>query len=99
VQSVKKLSEVTGAEIEIAKALAEGPDIDAAYELIDSLVGNNVVVCSHGDVIPAVINRMMWAGLSIDSRFYCSKGSIWQIEVDNGKFTTGHYIPPPDTRT
>lgn len=99
VQSVERLAELTRAKIEVAEALAEGPDIDAAYELVDSLVGHNTVLCSHGDVIPAVINRMMWAGLSIDSRFYCSKGSIWQVEVDNGKFTTGHYIPPPDTRS
>jgi broad specificity phosphatase PhoE len=82
--------------VEIQDALAEGPDIDAAYELIDSLVGHNVVLSTHGDVIPAVINRMIWAGLTIDSRFYCSKGSIWEIEVDLGRFTTGRYIPPPE---
>jgi 8-oxo-dGTP diphosphatase len=54
------------------------------------------VICSHGDVIPALINRMMWAGLGLSSRFYCSKGSIWEVPVEDGKFTTGHYIPPPD---
>lgn len=95
VETVEPLAEAIGAKVEQSDALAEGPDIDAAYNLMDSLVGNNAVLCSHGDVIPALMNRMMWAGLSIDSRFYCSKGSIWQVEVDNGKFTTGHYIPPP----
>jgi 8-oxo-dGTP diphosphatase len=64
--------------------------------LVDGLVGANAVISSHGDVIPALINRMMWAGLSLDSRFYCSKGSIWVVEVDSGKFTTGHYRPPPE---
>jgi broad specificity phosphatase PhoE/8-oxo-dGTP pyrophosphatase MutT (NUDIX family) len=95
VQSVEPLAKATGAKVEIDEALAEGPDIDAAYNLIDSLVGHNAVISSHGDVIPAVINRMMWAGLSLDSRFYCSKGSIWEVEVENGKFTTGRYLPPP----
>lgn len=95
IESVKPIAKATGAKIEVDDALAEGPDVDAAYNLVDSLVGNNAVLCSHGDVIPATINRLMWAGLSLESRFYCSKGSIWQVEVDNGKFTTGHYLPPP----
>jgi 8-oxo-dGTP diphosphatase len=95
IQSVQPLAEATGAELEVSEALAEGPNVDAAYELVDSLIGQNSVLCSHGDVIPAVINRMMWAGLSLESRFYCSKGSIWEIEVLGGRFSTGHYIPPP----
>jgi 8-oxo-dGTP diphosphatase len=96
VQSVEPLSRVTGAKIEISDVLAEEPDLDATYALVDNLVGANAVICSHGDVIPALINRMMWAGLSLSSRFYCSKGSIWEVEVDGGKFTTGHYVPPPE---
>lgn len=95
IESVQPLAKTTGAKIEIEDVLAEGPDIDGAYQLVDSLVGYNAVVCSHGDVIPAVINRMMWAGLTLDSRFYCSKGSNWEINIDGGRFTTGHYVPPP----
>jgi 8-oxo-dGTP diphosphatase len=94
VQSVEPLSRITGASIEISDGLAEEPDLDATYALVDGLVGANAVICSHGDVIPALINRMMWAGLSLSSRFYCSKGSIWEVDVDGGKFTTGRYIPP-----
>lgn len=95
VQTVEPLAEMIGAKVVEHDALAEGPDVDAAYNLVDELVGYNAVLCSHGDVIPAVINRMMWAGLSLESRFYCSKGSIWEIEVHGGRFSTGHYIPPP----
>jgi 8-oxo-dGTP diphosphatase len=96
IETVKPLAEAIGAKLEISDALAEGPDIDGAYAVVDSLVGNNAVVCSHGDVIPAVINRMMWAGLTMESRFYCSKASIWEIEVEGGRFATGRYVPPPD---
>lgn len=95
VQSVEPLAAAVGAKIETDEALAEGPDIDAAYQLVDSLVGYNSVLCSHGDVIPAVINRMMWAGLTLESRFYCSKGSNWEVDVDGGRFTTARYTPPP----
>lgn len=95
IQTVEPLAKRIGAKIEVDEALAEGPDIDAAYELVDSLVGYNAVLCSHGDVIPATINRLMWAGLSLESRFYCSKASIWEIGLEGGKFTTGHYVKPP----
>jgi broad specificity phosphatase PhoE/8-oxo-dGTP pyrophosphatase MutT (NUDIX family) len=96
VQTVKPLAKVVGAPIETTPLLAEEPDLDATYALVDGLVGANAVISSHGDVIPALVNRMMWAGLSLESRFYCSKGSIWVVEVENGKFTTGHYRPPPE---
>lgn len=96
IQTVEPLAKATGAKIEEVDALAEGPDIDAAYDLIDSLAGVNAVLCSHGDVIPAVINRLMWAGLNLDSRFYCSKGSVWEVEVEAGRFGTASYVPPPE---
>ncbi|HSO50001.1 MAG TPA: NUDIX hydrolase [Acidimicrobiia bacterium] len=96
-QTVEPLSRVTGARIEISDTLAEEAELDPAYALVDGLVGSNAVICSHGDVIPALINRMMWAGLSLTSRFYCSKGSIWEVDVDGGKFTTARYVPPPDS--
>ena len=56
IETAKPLAKSIGAKVEVEEALAEGPDIDAAYNLIDSLVGHNAVLVSHGDVIPAVIN-------------------------------------------
>jgi len=95
VQTVEVLAETIGAKVHEHDALAEGPDIDGAYDLADELVGYNAVLCTHGDVIPAVMNRMMWAGLTLESRFYCSKGSIWEVNIDGGRFTTATYTPPP----
>jgi broad specificity phosphatase PhoE len=95
VQTVEPLADAIGAKVIEHDALAEGPDIDAAYGLVDELVGQNAVLCSHGDVIPAVMNRMMWAGLTLESRFYCSKGSIWEVDLEGGRFITARYVPPP----
>jgi 8-oxo-(d)GTP phosphatase len=96
VQTVEPLARMIGAEVEISDALAEGPDIDAAYDLIHSLAGANAVLCSHGDVIPATMTRLMWLGLTLHSRFYCSKGSIWEVDIENGRYTEGRYVPPPE---
>lgn len=96
IETVEPLAKATGAKIEVSDALAEGPDVDASYQLIHDLAGANAVLCSHGDVIPATMTRLMWLGLSLTSRFYCSKGSVWEVGIENGKFTEGHYVPPPD---
>ncbi|REK37447.1 MAG: NUDIX hydrolase [Actinobacteria bacterium] len=95
IQTVEPLAKAIGAEIEVSDALAEGPDVDASYELIHNLAGSNAVLCSHGDVIPATMTRLMWLGLSLHSRFYCSKGSIWEVDIKDGRFTDGRYVPPP----
>ena len=95
IETVEPLAARIGAKVEVSDALAEGPDIDAAYDLVHGVVGANAIFCSHGDVIPAVMNRMMWAGLVLESRFYCSKGSSWAVDVQEGRFTTGTYTPPP----
>jgi len=93
--TMEPLSQLIGAPIEVAPTLGEESVSDAAWELVQSLIGYNSVLCSHGDVIPAIIERLMKAGLSIDSRIYCSKGSTWEVDIDGGKFTTGTYVPPP----
>jgi 8-oxo-dGTP diphosphatase len=96
IQTVEPLARVTKANVEKSRALAEEADVDAAFSLLESLIGANAVLCSHGDVIPALVNRLVTAGLTLESPFYCAKGSIWEVEVDRGKFTSGRYFPPPE---
>ncbi len=95
IQTVEPLARMIGAEIEVSEALAEGPDVDASYDLIHTLAGANAVLCSHGDVIPATMTRLMWLGLTLNSRFYCSKASIWEVDIEGGRYTEGRYVPPP----
>lgn len=95
IDTVEPIAAATGAAIEITEALAEGPDVDASYQLIHDLAGTNAILCSHGDVIPATMNRLMWLGLELQSRFYCPKASIWEIDIEQGKYTEGRYVQPP----
>lgn len=95
IETVQPLAKMIGADVELVEALAEGPDVDAAYDLIHEIAGTNAVLCSHGDVIPATVNRLMWLGLTLHSPFYCSKGSIWEIQIEEGRYADAIYIPPP----
>ncbi|MCI0425080.1 MAG: NUDIX hydrolase [Actinobacteria bacterium] len=95
IESVAPLAVATGVEIEIDQRLAEDEVSDAAYDLVLDVVGYNAVICSHGDVIVGVLRRLRRQGLAIKTSPECAKGSIWEIDVDGGKFTDARYLPPP----
>jgi 8-oxo-dGTP diphosphatase len=97
VQTLEPLAEVIGARIVTDERLAESRRIEPALELVDSLAGHNAVVCSHGDVIPAVLEALRDRGLGLPSRIHCSKGSTWEIDVTAGRPVAAAYRPPADT--
>lgn len=94
VETVRPLAEATGLEIVEHPALAEGQGGKATRDLIRSLIGTNAVLCSHGDVIPAVLQWMVNKGMTMKSDFDCKKGSTWEVMVRGGVFHKAHYLPP-----
>jgi broad specificity phosphatase PhoE/8-oxo-dGTP pyrophosphatase MutT (NUDIX family) len=94
VQTVQPLAEAAGLEVSEHAALAEGEGGKATRDLLRSLVGTNAVLCSHGDVIPAVIDWMVKKGMTLKSEFDCKKGSTWQVTVRGGVFHKAQYLPP-----
>ena len=98
VQSVEPLSETTGAEIEPLDALAEGSDPGGALDLIEPLAGLRIVMCSHGDIIPEMLDRLDANGTVLRSptgTFDCKKASVWEVTVEDGRPVTADYHPPP----
>jgi 8-oxo-dGTP diphosphatase len=85
VQTVTPLAKALGSHVDREGALAEGNG-RAAASLIERLLeqGDDVVLCTHGDVIPDVMEAL---GLDCHR---CAKGSTWLI--DGGK---AEYIPAP----
>jgi 8-oxo-dGTP diphosphatase len=72
--------------------LAEGTDAKAAA-LVDVDRDEVVLLCSHGDVIPALLTALAPdADLGPDPR--CEKGSTWVIERGGRSV---RYLPPPET--
>lgn len=94
VQSVMPLAEATGLEIIEHSALVEGEGGKATRDLVRELVGTNAVLCSHGDVIPALINWMVEKGMALKSEFDWKKGSTWEVEIRAGVFHKARYLPP-----
>ncbi len=99
IQTVEPLAATIGADLEVSDALAEGSDGDMAFALLESLIGTNVVLSTHGDVLTTLLSRMRSEGLKLKGKPNTSKASIWRIEVENGRFTRGRYSPPPGGRS
>ena len=94
-ETVAPLAAALGTEIELRPELAEGAEGDALAALIDEVVGLDAVLCSHGDVVPALLERVRWMGAELLSPPACAKGSTWVVSHDGAVFTDAEYFPPP----
>jgi broad specificity phosphatase PhoE len=96
VESVQPLALLLGLAVETADALAEGAAAGDAVALVVEAAADNGVVCSHGDVIPAVLDELARTdGLGLDHDLRCAKGSTWILDGATRPFVAARYIGPP----
>ena len=86
VETVTPLATRRGIRIETHDALCEEADLDDMWELVESLVVRDVLVCSHGNLIAPLLDRVLRRGAVIDAdEWSCHKGSIWRLENDEDR--------------
>jgi broad specificity phosphatase PhoE len=93
-QTVEPLAESLDLTIEQCDALAENAHGDPAYALLLELDAVDGVACSHGDVIPALLRRLVADGMFVDGPLLDQKGSMWIVELREGRPFRGRYVPP-----
>ncbi len=90
VQTVEPLARARGLVVEETPALAEGHDQEAVA-LVGALAGTNTVLCTHGDLVPPILD----AFLPGDDHEQSKKGSTWVLDV-GGPPGEGHrHLDPP----
>ena len=94
VETVEPLAAELGLDVGIDHRLAEGAGGDDALELLLGLDGDHGVVCTHGDLIPVLLRRLVALGMEVDGPLLDQKGSVWTIHVKGGTPTKGRYTPP-----
>jgi 8-oxo-dGTP diphosphatase len=97
-ETVMPLGRRLGLEVGTADELFEGSDSDAAWDLLAQCadIDGDVVLSSHGDVIPDLIRRAQLRGMEIPGRSGCGKGSRWTLTGwDGERFARGDYQPNP----
>ncbi|HET6793944.1 MAG TPA: phosphoglycerate mutase family protein [Acidimicrobiales bacterium] len=91
VQTVAPLASRRELEVEAADSLLEGAG-DKADPLADSLWGAAVAVCTHGDIVPVLLDSAVRRrGFTIDAPRW-EKGSCWVLDYAT---RTAEYLPPP----
>lgn len=94
VQTMEPLAEKFELDIVQSDAFAEGAKGDEAYQLLLGLDEHDGIACSHGDVIPDLLRRLVADGMDTDGPLIDQKGSTWVIELRNRRPFHGRYVPP-----
>jgi 8-oxo-dGTP diphosphatase len=95
-QSLAPLAYVRRLAIEPTDALAEGASLEDALTLVRKHLQHGAVLCSHGDVIPMLLEHFARNGVNLGPDPQCPKGSTWVLEADSaGEIRRASYLPPP----
>jgi 8-oxo-dGTP diphosphatase len=68
------------------------------YEIaLDYVLGvaDRTVLCSHGDVIPALLDALVRRGMTIEGMRDTRKASVWVLHKDGDDFTSAEVWAPP----
>jgi 8-oxo-dGTP diphosphatase len=97
VQSVEALANQHGLRVDVEPSLLEGADPRDALAVLHAMAaGGAVAGCSHGDVIPGVLDLLREAGAEVDGPLTWPKASTWVLDGDEHGFAHARYLPPPD---
>ena len=94
-QTLEPLAALRGLPIQIDARLGAGRSAAGALALLEELDQGDAVLCSHGDVIPRVIERLCDEGLRLERELICEKGSVWIVDAEPGRRARARYQPPP----
>lgn len=94
VQTLEPLGKHLGLAVEPDQRLGEGAGT-RALDLANELAGTHAVLCSHGDVIPDVLESLLRDGIKLKDELRWQKASTWVLTWDDGRLTKGRYLPPP----
>jgi 8-oxo-dGTP diphosphatase len=95
IQTLEPLAVRLGLDVSRDDRLLEGTPFEKVLELLDELPDGGVI-CTHGDVIPDVVNALVRRGLHVRSRADWRKASVWAIHRSaKGRYSRAVVWPPP----
>jgi 8-oxo-dGTP diphosphatase len=93
VLTVRPLALALGLPVEAREELAEGGNAEDVWAWASGLK-EPTVICSHGDLIPAMIQLAEREGAELPATRECRKGSVWRLERRAGLVVSATYLPP-----
>lgn len=97
VQTVAPLAAARRIEVEVTAVLTEGAGMRRLLDLLaaEAAASGDLVLCSHGDLIPAALSRLLHDGMTVSGQRGCAKGSVWSLAVDDGRIVSASYVADP----
>ncbi len=95
-QTVEPLGAKIDVEVAEHPALVEGQSCAAALHLVRVLAHDNTtaVLCSHGDIIPDLIQTLAREGMVIKGPRGWAKGSTWELRTRGRDITEAEFLGP-----
>lgn len=94
IQTLEPLAARLGIGVKPDDRLIEDVGFEGALELISD-VDDGAVLCSHGDIIPAVIQALVRRGMEVQTAPDWRKATIWVLQRKGSRVTKGKVWPPP----
>ena len=94
IQTMEPLAAALGLEVEPVQELAEGNSREA-LRLVHEIVGEDAALCTHGDVVPELLQALESEGVHILAEWKWRKASTWVLHTENGAITHATYVPRP----
>jgi 8-oxo-dGTP diphosphatase len=82
--------------VEPSDALAEGASLREALAVVQKHASVGAVLCTHGDVMPMLLEHFAEHGVDLGPRPQFPKGCTWVLETDStNEVVAADYVPPP----
>jgi phosphohistidine phosphatase SixA len=95
VQTLRPLGERLGLEVEADDRLSEGQGAAGALAVAKEVCDTSAALCSHGDVIPDLLEALQASGTKLKDELRWQKASTWVFTWDGEQLAKGRYLPPP----
>lgn len=96
VQSVEPLARARNLPVESRKDLEEGAGGESIIRLMNRYRGQNIVFCTHGDLVDELLERLIDEGVVSRRGAANQKGGTWVLEGEDGRITSAKYLLAPD---
>jgi 8-oxo-dGTP diphosphatase len=95
VQTLEPLGAKLGITVEPDDRLAEGRHARDVLTLAAEVRRTDAALCSHGDVIPDLLEALVAGGTRVKDELRWQKASTWVLTWDGDRLSKGRYLPPP----
>jgi 8-oxo-dGTP diphosphatase len=95
IQTLEPLGQRLGVDVEADPRLSEGQGSAGALAVAKEVSDTSAVLCSHGDVIPDLLEALLASGTKLKDDLRWQKASTWVLTWDGEQLAKGKYVSPP----